>query len=295
MRTPPRLMPAIVTPFDDAGELDLSAHRHNVELLTTRGIEGFVIGGSNGESPYLESGERAALATATKEAAPDAFVVVGIVAESLRTALALRAEAADSGADALLVTTPTTLVRHQPAMVERYYEDVAGTSPLPVFLYSVPRVTAYDLGLDAAARLAAHPNVVGIKDSSGDLDRATALTATSLTVFVGSSAIAWTAVAAGAYGAITASANYAPELAGTVIRLALAGQETPLRSTLAELSRAVEAFGVGAVKYAATRSGLRGGSPRRPLVAPDAETRARVDAALDDAARALGEATPAAH
>ncbi|HUG74539.1 MAG TPA: dihydrodipicolinate synthase family protein [Acidimicrobiia bacterium] len=288
MRTPPRLMPAIVSPFDDAGELDLDAHRHNVSLLAGRGVEGFVIGGSNGEGPYLEPGERARLTRVTLETAPDAFVLVGIVAESLRSTMGLVAEVSDTGADAVLVTTPTTLVRRQPAMVERYYEDIAASSALPVFLYSVPRVTAYDLAIDSATRLAEHPNVVGIKDSSGDLDRARALVATSLTVFVGSSAIAWPAVAAGAHGAITASANYAPELAAAVVALALTGEETPLQAVLTAVSGAIERHGVGAVKYAATRAGLRGGSPRRPLESPDDETRALIDAALDEASRAPG-------
>jgi len=288
-------MPAIVSPFDDSGKLDLDAHRHNVSLLGGRGVEGFVIGGSNGESPYLEPGERARLARATLEIAPDAFVLVGIVAESLRSATGLIAEVSDTGADAVLVTTPTTLVRHQPAMVERFYEDVAASSALPVFLYSVPRVTAYDLALDSATRLAEHPNILGIKDSSGDLDRVRPLVATGLTVFVGSSAIAWPAVAGGAYGAITASANYAPELAATVVELALNGQETPLQSVLTAVSQAVERHGIGAVKYAATRAGLRGGSPRRPLESPDDETKALIDAALGEASRAPGEAARSTH
>jgi dihydrodipicolinate synthase/N-acetylneuraminate lyase len=288
-------MPAIVSPFDDAGELDLDAHRHNVSVLVKRGVEGFVIGGSNGEGPYLEPGDRARLAQSTRETAPDAFVLVGIVAESLRAAVGLVAEVSDTGADAVLVTTPTTLVRHQPTMVERYYEDVAASSALPVFLYSVPRVTAYDLALDSAIRLAEHPNIFGIKDSSGDLDRARALVATALTVFVGSSPIAWPAVAAGAHGAITASANYAPELAATVVSLALTGEETPLQAVLTRVSQSVERHGIGAVKYAATRAGLRGGWPRRPLEPPDRETRVLIDAALDEASRALGEAARSAH
>jgi dihydrodipicolinate synthase/N-acetylneuraminate lyase len=295
MRTPPRLMPAIVSPFDAAGELDLDAHRHNVALLAGRGIEGFVIGGSNGEGPYLEPGERAQLVRVTREAAPEAFVLVGVVAESLRMANSQIVEVSETDADAVLVTTPTTLVRHQPARVERYYEDIAGSSPLPVFLYSVPRVTAYDLSIESAVRLADHPNVIGIKDSSGDLDRAEALIETSLTVFVGSSAIAWSAVAAGAHGAITASANYAPELVAQVVTLALKGQETPLQAALTAVSGAIERHGVGAVKYAATRAGLRGGSPRRPLLSPDRDTMQLIDAALAEASQATGEAPPIAH
>ena len=161
MRPPPRVMPAIVTPFTASGAIDAVAHRNNVAGLWGRGIHGVVIGGSNGEGPYLEPGERTALAAGARAAAPDGFVMVGLAAESLRTALAQAGEAAEAGADAVLAMTPTTLVRHRPDLVEGFFSDLADAAPLPVFLYSVPKVTAYELPLDVAIRLSPTRQICG--------------------------------------------------------------------------------------------------------------------------------------
>jgi hypothetical protein len=83
----PRAIPALVTPFGHRGDLDLNAHRHNLSLLWSRGVRGFLRGGSNGEGPYLEPGGRHALATAAREALPEAFLLAGVAAESIRAAL----------------------------------------------------------------------------------------------------------------------------------------------------------------------------------------------------------------
>jgi dihydrodipicolinate synthase/N-acetylneuraminate lyase len=275
-------MPAIITPFDDDGSVDLEAHAVNVRLLSAAGIAGFAIGGSNGEGPYLESGDRAALAAVTREVAPDAFVLVGTVAESLRMALAQVGEAADGGADAILATTPTTLVRYRPDSVTEYYEALADAAPVPVFLYSVPRVTAYDLPLDVAIGLAAHHNVAGIKDSSGDLDRARTLVAAPFSVYVGASAIVSSGMAAGARGAITASTNYAPSLVMEVVDSATEGDIGP-QERLTTLAKTVEQYGVPGVKYAATRAGLIGGVSRLPLRPPSPDACKAIDAALEAA------------
>jgi len=283
VRPPPKLMPAIITPFDESGGLDAQAHRHNVGVLSEQGISGFVIGGSNGEGPYLEPGERAALVAATREVAPEAFVLVGIFAESVRFALELAQEAALAGGDAVLITTPTTLVRHRPDLVERYYRALADASSIPVFLYSVPRVTAYDLAIESAITLADHHNVAGIKDSSGDIDRARALAAAPFVTFVGASAIVNEGIRSGVYGAITASSNYAAPLALVTVESAISGTTTDGQERLTTVSRAVESHGVGAVKYASQRAGLRPGTTRLPLEMPTEQVRALIDTALDAA------------
>lgn len=280
-------MPAIVTPFTADGDLDLDAHAHNVGMLADAGIEGFVIGGSNGEGPYLEPRERRLLAEVTRSAAPSSYVLVGLVAESLRAAVPMAVEAADGGADAVLAMTPTTLVRHRPDLVADYYRSLAAASRLPVYLYSVPRVTAYDLPLDVAAELASEPNIAGIKDSSGDVTRARALAATPppFLVFVGSSAIVTSGIRGGAHGAVTASTNYAASLVAGVAAAAQAGDgDDEAQGILAKLSSAVEQHGVPGVKYAASRVGLRGGHSRHPLRAPGPDACRAIDEALGAAA-----------
>lgn len=276
-------MPALITPFGPDGSVDLAAHEQNVALLHERGIDGIVIGGSNGEGPYLEPGERRALAAGARSANPEGFVMVGIAAESLRMALDMCREAAEAEADAVLVMTPTTLVRHRPDLVEGLFTDVADQAGLPVFLYSVPRVTGVEIAPDAVARLSHHERIVGLKDSGGDPDRCVALahdTAAGFTVFAGASVALHGAVSGGCHGGVTASMNYVPGLARRVLDDAVGGVDTGASSRLVEIAGLVEGFGVAAVKYAAARLGLVGGVPRRPLREIDEATRRRIDEAL---------------
>lgn len=287
MRTP-HVMPALVTPFDGDGAIDFDAHRHNVETLTERGIHGFVIAGSTGEGPYLDPGERGALVTATRDALGDEpFILCGVAAESVRQAAAAIAEAEISGANAALVMTPTSLVRNDHDAVVRFYEQVADASDLPIFLYSVPRVTGYELPIDAAVRLAARPGIAGMKDSGGNPVRVQQLAAAAsdFPVFCGSSQAVGLAVAGGGRGAITSSANYAPTLVREVARAArksLERADEP-QERLTGLSRLVEARGLPGVKLAARVAGLRPGFPRAPLAplpAAEAEQLERSLAAL---------------
>lgn len=280
-------MPAVITAFDGNGDLDLDAHGHNVSLLASRGVSGFVIGGSTGEGPYLEAGERSQLAAATRAAAPDCFLMAGLAAESLRTAAAQAAEAADGGADAVLALTPTTLVRHRPDLLEAFYRDLASRSNLPVYLYSVPPVTGFEVALESAIRLAAEPNIVGMKDSGGHPARISTIAreaGSEFSVFCGASAAVALSVGGGAFGAVTASANYAPALVDLVIENARLGASMVEQDRLRVLAAAVERHGVAGTKYAASRMGLMTGSPRRPLLEPDSTARHEIDEALAAAA-----------
>ena len=164
--------------------------------------------------------------------------------------------------------------------------DLADAAPLPVFLYSVPKVTAYELPLDAAIRLAAHANVAGMKDSGGDPVRCITVAAGApqgFWMFAGASAAVAPSVAGGVHGSVTASANYAPELVTAVVAAAGTPEANPLHERLLRLSGAVERHGVAAVKYAATRTGLAGGLSRRPLREITAAMAADIDAALAEA------------
>lgn len=271
MPTPPRLMPALVTPFDKAGEIDLEAHRHNLGLLWDRGIRGFVIAGSTGEGPYLESGERQALLEQARATlGVKAYLVCGVAAETIRQAQAMIAEAIAGGADAILVLTPTTLTRNRLQYVEGFYRVLAEASSLAIYLYSVPAVTAFELPEDLVIRLAAHPNIVGIKDSGGHpvrLQRIVATTPDDFTVFTGSTQAVTLAITAGAHGAITASANYMPERLHATLDAAFRQptKARPLQQEISRISAAVEAHGIPGVKAAAAATGLRPGNPRLPL------------------------------
>lgn len=268
MRPLPEYLPALITPFTQRGEVDTRGHTHNLRVLAEHGIEGFLIGGSNGEGPFLEPGERAKLVKAGRRR--KAHLMAGISAESTRMAIRQVEEATEAGADSLLVLTPTTLSRGRDDAILSFYRAVADRSKVPILLYSVPPVTLYSLPIELVWRLSRHENIVGMKDSSGDVVRLQSIIDASPTDFIlysGSSRALTGAMAVGCHGAITGSGNYAPDL---VLKTMMSAKDDPARARrsqkrLSSLSSDVEAHGVPGVKAAAKAAGLEPGYPRLPL------------------------------
>jgi 4-hydroxy-2-oxoglutarate aldolase len=284
--TLPRLLSAHITPFDRAGEIDLAAYRHNLSTLWERGIRGFLIAGSTGEGPYLEVGERQTLVKeARKRLGRRAYLTCGIAAETERQAMAMIKEAADAKADSALVITPTTLTRNRMAYVEAFYRDIADESPLPLLIYSVPGVTAFELPEDSVARLADHPHIIGIKDSGGHpvrLQRIIASVPDDFIVFTGATQSITLAMTAGAHGAITASTNYLPEKVLETVTFARRNpiKARPLQQEISKISAAVEVHGIPGVKAAAKAAGLQPGYPRLPLAPLSEPESARLHALI---------------
>jgi 4-hydroxy-2-oxoglutarate aldolase len=261
-------MPALITPFTRAGELDLKAHRHNLRALAEHGIAGFVIGGSNGQGPYLEPGERHHLVKAARRR--KAHLMCGIAAETTRQGLAQLTEAEEAGADSVLVLTPTTIARDRHPAILRYYRTLADRANLPVFLYSVPSVTGYNLPVDLVAALSRHDNIVGMKDSSGNVVRLQSIldaTPREFLLYSGASAALTAAIAVGCHGAITGSGNYVPDLVLATLVAARTDLEKArrLQKRLSRISHEVEAHGIPGVLAAARAAGLEPGFPREPL------------------------------
>ncbi|MEN8239575.1 MAG: dihydrodipicolinate synthase family protein [Actinomycetota bacterium] len=274
----PRVMPALVTAMGDDAEIDVDAHVGNVGVAVGAGARGVLIGGSTGEGPYLELGERSRLVTSTRTAFPDLVIVAGIFAESVRQAERQICEAADAEADAVLVVTPTTLVRGRREWIVDYYESLADVSPLPVVLYSVPNVTGYELPCESVAELAGHHNIIGMKDSGGDTTRLDALARImdeSFIVYAGRSRVLADSVARGAYGAITASSNYA----FATVSGAVAG-DPEAQDRLQTLISVVEPHGVPGTKYAASLAGMAPGPARAPLRPLSEEAQAAIKQAV---------------
>lgn len=263
MRPPPQVVPALITPFGDDGTIDTDAHRHNLTTLAGRGVEGFVLSGSTGQGPYLVPGERKTLlSTARRALGAEPYLLCGVQAESLAQALAQGNEAAEGGADAMLVMTPTTLIRGDHEAVARFYRLLGDRAPLPVFLYSVPATTGYQIPVEVTLDLASHSNIMGIKDSGADADRVPPLAAAiddGFAVMAGSSRVVNEFVVNGAHGAITSSANYA---FGLVVD-AVSDDEAQRRLT--GLAAAVEKFGLAGTYAAAEATGLIAGAMRLPL------------------------------
>jgi dihydrodipicolinate synthase/N-acetylneuraminate lyase len=202
--------------------------------------------------------------------AADVPVLAGTGTAGYRETLDLTERAAAAGADAVLVVTPYYYPNDQDALAA-YYRDLADAAVVPVYLYSVPKFTHVALEPRTVESLATHDNVVGMKDSAGDLEtiQRTRRLAPDLDLFVGSGSVFGQALAAGADGAILALANLAPERAGAVVDQVGAGDvEDALAANadLVDLNRAVTTrYGVPGLKAAMRRRGVPAGRPRRPL------------------------------
>jgi 4-hydroxy-2-oxoglutarate aldolase len=273
------------TPFDpETGDVDVVAMRANVRRWMQAPLSGVVLFGSTGEGLLLEDGERAALLEGTREVVEGGrLLLAGTGAESTRTAIRLARDAARYGADAVLVHAPA-YYRPQmtPEALRDHFAAVADGSPVPVLLYQVPpQYSGVELPAGLVRELAKHPNVAGIKDSSGDLKTLAALVDACegrAAVLAGSGAVFYGALEVGAAGGILAVSLLVPGEACAIHdhyragRLADAGR---VQERVAPLHRAVVgALGVAGVKAGMDALGMRGGAPRpplKPLRARDAE------------------------
>ena len=275
-------MPALITPFTAGGDLDLAAHVTNLETLTTRGVEGFLLAGSTGVGPYLEPGERHLLIDETRRSLGEsAYVLGGVAAESVRQAMAQIDELVTGGADAALVLTPTSLARGNQDAVGRFFVEVAEASALPIYMYSVPAVTGYEIPVDIVQLLAPHPNIIGMKDSGGRPVRIQELARSidePFMMFAGASRALAQSLAAGGYGAISACSNYAFAMVAELIEAAtVSGSKAEaLQSALTRLIAPIECHGIVGTKTAAEAAGLIAGYPRLPLLPLPDEARASI-------------------
>ncbi len=283
------VIPAAVTPTTPDGEVDTEGLAANLRAWRTLGLSGYLVLGSTGEMPLLSEFERMmAVEVARREIPTDQLLIVGTGQQSTRATIEFTRQVAESGADAALVVTPNYYV---PALtVEafvRHYTAVADASPIPVLLYSVPPLTGVTLPVEAIARLAEHPNIVGIKDSSGQPRHLHAIrqhTPPSFAVLSGSAVYSLGALADGAAdGLILAIANVAPEVCVAMYRAVREGDLEGARvlyRRLLTLNEVLSAHGIGGIKAAVAARGWAGGPPRSPLAAPDEEGVERIRAAV---------------
>lgn len=278
------------TPFDGAGDLDEAALRSNVEHFATTGISGFVIGGSTGEAVLLDTEERDRCVRIARATAADLQIIAGTGAESRRRTLRLTRMAADAGADAVLVQPPAFYTgAMSDAVLVEHFTAVADASPIPVFVYQVPpKFATLVFSDDVIAKLAEHPNIVGLKDSRGDLDglrRWVEITPDGFEVLVGNGALLLEAMDAGAVGGILGVANVAPRECADLVR-ALAedrrADAEALRDVIAPLHIGiVGGMGVPGVKAALDRLGAVGGAPRSPLRALASDRHGELESLLE--------------
>jgi 4-hydroxy-2-oxoglutarate aldolase len=291
------VMAPAVTPFDDTGALARAAFERNVRAHLDAGLSGVVVAGSSGEAALLDEGERAALVASARALVPaDRWLIAGIGGESTRVVVQRARTAADAGADAVLVVSPHYYgKRMSETALEAHFTAVADGSPLPVLLYNIPVYAHLVLSPELVARLSLHANVIGMKDSAGDLPtfaRYLQSQGEQFRVLTGHGGSYASALAHGASGGILAVSLFAPALALGVDDAARRGDRAAaetLQARLVPLARdIVAALGPAGLKYAMEQVGLAGGAPRAPLLPLDAQEREAVRAAL----AAAGVPTP---
>ena len=215
----------MVTPFAKDGSVDYGRLRDIVDAQVAGGVEGICAVGTSGESPTLTHEEHHKVIEKTVEfAAGTALIVAGTGANSTAEAVSLtKAAIAAGGSDACLQVTPY-YNKPNPEGLYRHFMTVADLG-LPVILYNVPGRTGREIPLDVVARLAAHPNVVAIKEAAGSVDRVSAIKAIlpDFTVLSGDDSLALPMVSVGAEGVISVASNVIPREMGDMVRLALAG------------------------------------------------------------------------
>ena len=224
------------------------------------------------------------LETLRRTAAPARLLVAGVNEQATSAAIEAACQAADAGADAILAVTPYFYKSAMTQDVLRgFFEAVADASPLPVLVYNIPQNTGVVIAPGTLAGLARHPNLIGVKDSSGNfaaLGDTLRLAPADFTVLVGSAGILYPALAMGAAGAILAVACIAPGPCVELHRAALSGDHDrarDLQQRLAPLAHLVTAgLGVAGLKAAADLAGFAGGPPRAPLKPVEGAERERV-------------------
>ena len=283
------IYPALTTPFDGEGAVSLDGVKHNIRLYNATGLAGFVVLGSTGESVMLSKSEGESILAAVREVADRGKrLIAGTGAESTAETIAKTKRAAELGYDVALVKTPYYYKpAYKPAVFARHYRSVADASPIPVLLYSVPVFTGVALESADVIALSDHPNIVGIKDSSGDVRRVgetIAGTPGEFQTLVGAASTVLPCLAIGARGAILALASALPEKCVELYRLFAAGKMEAARElqlALVTASRViVSEMSIAGVKYAMEQRGYRGGVPRLPLLPLQEEQKKRLSAVL---------------
>jgi 4-hydroxy-2-oxoglutarate aldolase len=272
------------TPFDEAGDLDLVRLRTAIPRWLASSLSGFLVLGTNGEAGLLTDDESIRVVDAVRALVPAGRpVIAGTAREATRHTVAFSRQAASSGVDAVLVRTPCFFKGQMTgAALERHYIEVADASPVPVLLYNFTAATGVNLLPEHVARLAAHPNILGIKESGSDIAQIADLVAVApegFKVMAGSASTFCAALCAGVSGGILALAAVVPGPCVRLFELVRDGkleEARQLQRRLLPLARLISSgYGVSGLKAALALSGFDAGLPRLPLApAPDAAIRA---------------------
>lgn len=271
---PRGLLLPVTTPFDpvtgDVAPIDL---RENLHRWSDAGVDGFVLFGSTGEGVLLDLAEKVSALEYARDVVGARMLIAGAGAEATRQVLAQARALADAGADAIIVQPPWYYGSSLgPDALRDHYLRIADGSPLPLLVYHIPKYTRVTLEAGLVEQLTRHENVIGLKDSSGDLKRLADFTETcgaNCSVFVGNGTLLFAALEMGAAGGVVAAGLLAPAEFVRILQwhgTERAGRAGQLQEKLAPVHRGIVArHGVPGVKAALDLLGYAGGAPRAPI------------------------------
>lgn len=278
------IYPPIVTPFlkDDVAHHYLA---ENVEKLSKSGIKGLIVLGSNGENVYLSEEEKIdVVKTTIQSASKNMLIIVGSGCESTRETIYLTNRMAKIGAHAALIVTPFYYgsKMNDEALI-KYYSTVADQVEIPILLYNVPKFTGINLSVEALSALSKHPNIIGIKDSSGNVNQLGQYlnqVNPDFNVLVGTAGALFGALTLGCKGGILALANILPKKCVEIFQLVQDGkikEARELQLRMIPVNHAITAkYGISGLKYAMNLLGYKGGEVRSPLLATKYEEQEKI-------------------
>lgn len=282
---------ALTTPFEKE-RVSLSKLKNNIEKYNRFDLAGYVVLGSTGEGIMMSEKEGLdAIEAVRTTAAEGRIVIAGTGAASTHETVAFANKAAAAGAHYGLVVTPFYYKAQMTAQVlETYFRSVADQAKIPIIMYTVPKFTGLDLPLQTVLALADHPNIAGLKDSSGNLSYVSEVLKgcpSTFSLLQGHGSLLLSALALGAKGGILALANMAPFETAEIFRLVQTGKFEQARSiqmrVLTVNQRIVGGYGVPGIKCAMDLLGYQGGYPCPPLQPVTQDVRESIKKLLTDA------------
>ena len=273
------VLPPIATPFQD-GKVAPDKLKKNFQKWNQTGLSGFLVLGSNGEAVFLNEKEKMKTMEVSRQAIPKSkIMMVGTGMEATQETIQFTNQAAKMGADCALVVNPCYFKGSmKPQILYDHFISVAESSKIGILIYNVPQFTGINMEPELLAKLSEHPNIIGIKDSSGNIDQLSEIAHLSrkgFAVFVGSAPVFFPALCVGAVGGILAVAQVAPEACVSIFNLFKKGkmnEARALQNRLTPLAKAVTTkYGIGGLKMAMDLVGYFGGDPRPPLKRPGKE------------------------
>lgn len=284
-----RLITAMVTPFDEKGNIDYRQARKLARALLDSGSDGLVLAGTTGESPTLTNEEKIQLFAEVKdECGKKASIIAAVGNNDTADTVYLARESVGTGIDAFLVVVPYYNRPTQEGMYQ-HFTAIAEVSDLPVILYNVPGRTVANLEADTVIRLSQVKNIIGIKEASGNYEQISRIisgTDKEFSVWSGNDGDTFPMMALGGYGVISVTSHLVGNQVRQMMEYQLKGKSTEAAKIHNSMLALIKAMFIVAnpmpVKYALNYLGFNVGKPRLPLTEPDEKSRSFIETTLRD-------------